>query len=96
MFADLAVPLLFKEVYAKGGKKERLIVFVAGGAQVMDDRGFFNIGKRNYAVLRKMLWKNGIMIKAEHVGGKRSRTMTMSMETGKVHLLIPGVGKVDL
>jgi len=55
MFADTGIPLLFKSVYEIGGEKRRLIVKVAGGAHMMDAKGVFNIGKRNYMVLRKLL-----------------------------------------
>ncbi|HXJ42968.1 MAG TPA: chemotaxis protein CheD, partial [Bryobacteraceae bacterium] len=47
MFADTGIPLLFKKAYGAGAEKKRLVVRLAGGAQVMDDAGVFNIGKRN-------------------------------------------------
>ena len=58
MFGDTGIPMLFKETYRYGAKKSRLKVMVAGGAQILDQNGLFNIGKRNHALLRKMLWKN--------------------------------------
>ena len=48
MFADTGIPLLFKEAYRCGAAKSRIVVKVAGGSQILDDTGFFNIGKRNY------------------------------------------------
>ncbi len=84
MFADTGIPLLFKSVYSLGGEKKRLIVKVAGGAQMMDAKGVFNIGKRNYMALRKLLWKNNVMIDAEDVGGFESRTMTLDISSGLV------------
>ena len=84
MFADTGIPLLFKSVYKLGGDKKRLIVKVAGGSQMMDAKGTFNIGKRNYMALRKLLWKNNVMIDAEDVGGFESRTMALEISTGLV------------
>ncbi len=84
MFADTGIPLLFKSVYKIGGDKKRLIVKVAGGSQMMDSKGVFNIGKRNYMVLRKLLWKNNVIIDAEDVGGFESRTMSLDIATGLV------------
>ncbi len=84
MFADTGIPLLFKSVYKLGGEKKRLVVKVAGGAQMMDAKGVFNIGKRNYMALRKLLWKNNVIIDAEDVGGFESRTMTLDIATGIV------------
>ena len=90
MFADTGIPLLFKESYRFGAVKNRLIVKVAGGAQILDDSGFFNIGKRNYMAMRKLLWKNNILIKAEDVGGQVSRTVRLEMSTGEVWIKYSG------
>ncbi len=84
MFADTGIPTLFKAAYELGCTKENLIVKVAGGGALYDDKGMFNIGKRNYTVLRKILWKNGVIISAEDVGGKKSRTARLYLNTGKV------------
>jgi len=90
MFADTSIPALFRAAYALGAVKQRLQVKVAGGSSLLDDKGTFNIGKRNYVMLRKIFWKNGILIDAEHVGGSLSRTMKLNIETGRVTLKIQG------
>lgn len=82
MFCDTGVPLLFRRAYELGAVKQRLIVKVAGGAQLLDDNGTFNIGKRNYLALRKLFWKNGVLIDAEQVGGTLSRTLRLDLRTG--------------
>jgi len=82
MFADTGLPKLFRSAYELGAVKGRLVVKVAGGSQLLDDNGTFNIGKRNYLALRKILWKNGVMIKAEDVGGAISRTLRVDVATG--------------
>jgi len=84
MFADTGIPSLFKEAYKFGAEKERLQVKVAGGSQIMDGAGYFNIGKRNYMALRKILWTNGVLINAEDVGGNGNRTVTLEVASGKV------------
>ncbi|RMF81278.1 MAG: chemotaxis protein CheD, partial [Planctomycetota bacterium] len=48
MFCDTGVPKLFRSAYELGAVKRRLVVKVAGGSQLMDAAGTFNIGKRNY------------------------------------------------
>lgn len=85
-FVDTGVPLLFKEAYKLGAQKNRMEVSVVGGAQIMDDSGFFNIGKRNLATLRKIFWKNGVLIGREHVAGSVSRTVRLDLGTGRVTL----------
>lgn len=84
MFADSGVPILFRSAYELGAVKKRLIIKVAGGSQLLDDNGTFNIGKRNYIMLRKIFWKNGILITSEDVGGSISRTLRLDNATGRV------------
>ncbi len=84
MFADSGVPCLFQAVYELGAIKKRMIAKVAGGSQLLDDNGTFNIGKRNYVMLRKIFWKNGVLIDAEDVGGAVSRTVRLEIATGRV------------
>lgn len=92
MFVDTGVPKLFIECYKAGAKKERLIVKVAGGACVHgnEDDDYFQIGKRNFLMLRKLLWKNGVLIKAHEVGGRDSRTMSLNVGSGDVILRVNG------
>ncbi|MBK9118745.1 MAG: chemotaxis protein CheD [Phycisphaerales bacterium] len=86
MFCDTGVPRLFRAAYELGAVKSRLVVKVAGGSQLLDDNGTFNIGKRNYLALRKIFWKNGVMINAEDVGGNLSRTLKLQLATGVLTL----------
>ncbi len=91
MFADTGIPLLFGEMYELGSKKEDMIIKVAGGGALYDDKGMFKIGKRNYTVLRKMFWKNGVIIENEDVGGNKSRTARLFVGTGRVTVRSKGV-----
>ncbi len=96
MFANTGIPVLFKSCFKLGAKKNRMIVRVAGGSQLMDQSEFFNIGKRNYAALRKLFWRNNVMIKGEDIGGNVNRTMSLNIKTGTVTLKISGRGEVVL
>jgi chemotaxis protein CheD len=87
MFVDTGVPQLFLTCYQAGAQKQRLVVKVAGGASVHGDgdaADHFQIGKRNFVMLRKLLWRNGIMLTAHDVGGSHSRTMTLEVGSGAV------------
>jgi chemotaxis protein CheD len=85
-FVDTGVPALFKEAYRLGAKKERIVAKVAGGASVATNvnQDTFQIGKRNYIALKKLLWKNGVLLEAEDVGGNVSRTVSLQVGTGEV------------
>jgi chemotaxis protein CheD len=82
MFADTGIPLLFKSTYKYGAKKQRMKVCVIGGAQILDQKGFFNIGKRNQMAVRKIFWKNNVVIDYEEVGGNINRTVRLRMNSG--------------
>jgi chemotaxis protein CheD len=92
MFADTGIPLLFKSAYALGLKKQRARVVVAGGAQILDNSGYFNIGKRNYTALRKIFWRNNVLIHAEDVGGNVNRTLYLDLSKGEVRVKVAGLG----
>jgi chemotaxis protein CheD len=83
MFADTGIPLLFQSMYKLGCRKQDLVVKVAGGGALYDDKGLFSIGKRNYTILRKMFWKSSVIIQAEDVGGAKSRTARLYVGTGR-------------
>lgn len=87
-FVNTGIPILFRSAYKLGAKKGRIRVKFAGCSQILDEKGIFNIGKRNYAAARKLLWKHNIMIEKEHCGGSFSRTMSIEISTGKVELKI--------
>jgi len=82
MFADTGIPLLLAQLGNLGCDRRRLVVRLAGGSQVMDREGVFNIGKRNHLATKKMLWKAGVMVSGEAVGGVISRTVRLVLNTG--------------
>jgi chemotaxis protein CheD len=90
MFADTGIPLFFREMYELGGDKRRIRVKVVGGAQVMDASGYFNIGKRNCMALRKIFWKNNVLIQAEAIGGNVNRTVRLVLSSGEVWVKTSG------
>jgi chemotaxis protein CheD len=97
MFVDTGVPLLFRECYRLGAKKERMTVSVAGGSfsGKSEAEDSFQIGKRNMLTLRKLLWKNGVLIHADDTGGmQQSRTMSVNVDTGIVQLRTNGTLRV--
>ncbi len=96
MFADSGIPLLFKSAYQLGAEKKRILVKVAGGAQILDNSNFFKIGSRNYAAMRKIFWANGVLIKGEAIGGEVNRTISLEMATGKVLVKTSGEGTKEI
>lgn len=83
-FADTGIPLLFEKMYAIGSQKRNIVVKAAGGGNFHGDSGTFDIGKRNHTTMRKIFWKAQVLVAAEDVGGNRSRTVRLFLDTGQV------------
>lgn len=96
MFADTGITQLFKQSYQYGARKENIAVKAVGGAQILDQNGLFNIGKRNHLAMRKIFWKNNVAIAAEHVGGVVNRTVRLEMATGRVFLKVAGGSEIEI
>jgi chemotaxis protein CheD len=90
MFADTGLVALIQAVLELGGRTERLIAKAAGAASLLDEQGLFRIGERNHTVMRKVLWKNNILIAAEDVGGTLPRTVYLHMASGTTTLKTGG------
>jgi chemotaxis protein CheD len=83
-FADTGIPLLFERMYALGSRKADILVKAAGGGNFHGDAGTFDIGLRNHTMMRKILWRAQVLVTAEDVGGSRSRTVRLFLDTGQV------------
>lgn len=86
MFADTGIAGLLKRAREGGANRNRLAVRLAGGAQMVNGHELFQIGRRNYLAAKKLLWKEGLMITAEAVGGEVSRTVRMEIATGRTFI----------
>lgn len=93
MFTDTGATMLIQKTFDMGAERHRLIAKVAGASSMFDDQGLFKISERNYTMLRKVLWKNSILIAAEDVGGSMARTMVLYMQNGKTTIKSGGIEK---
>src|SRR5688572_27024943 len=96
VYADTGIPILLDRCLQIGARKSRLAVSVAGGANVIADGGFFDIGRRNALSCRKALWKAGLLLRAEALGGAVSRSVRIDIATGKVWIKEAGGASVEL
>jgi len=96
MFADTGIPMLFKACYRLGADKKRMIVKVAGGASILDDTNYFRIGQKNITALRKIFWKNNVLIEKEDTGQNHNRTVKLSIANGKVLVRTAGSSMAEL
>lgn len=96
MFGDCGIPMLFRAAYGLGAVKDRMEVYVVGGSQLMDAGGIFNIGVRNYEIVKRLFARNGVRPVKEDIGGSVNRTISIEMATAKVLLKVSGKGVVEL
>lgn len=91
MFADTGVNLLLQALFDLGATRRNLLACMAGAACLMDHDDVFRIGERNQMIVRKLLWKNEILLAGEDVGGAVTRTMYLDMGSGDT--LLKAFGK---
>jgi chemotaxis protein CheD len=87
-FADTGIPLLLNGAYRMGAQKQRCIVHLLGGADVtsLANSTTFNIGRRNLLAARNSLWRSGVLIKGEEVGGSVVRTVSIDVARGAIQV----------
>lgn len=95
-YADTGIPLLLQLLAQRGAVKSRMVIVAAGGAQMLDANDTFNIGKRNHLALRRLLWKAGVILHREEIGGTSSRTIRIEVATGKIGLRTAGEAEQEL
>lgn len=88
MFADTGIALLLAHMSARGAT--RLTAHAAGGARLMDGEDILEIGNRNYLATRRILWKAGLLLRGQAIGGTSSRNMYLEVGSGKVWVDEPG------
>lgn len=94
-FADTGVDAILEAIKGKGVmiNPGNIIVKLAGGANVMNSRDSFKIGKRNVLAIRKCLWRYRLGPSSEDTGKKFSRSVSVFVDDGKVEVSSPGRGK---
>jgi len=92
-YADTSIPLLIEEVIKQGGQRSRLIIKIAGGAQMSLAPGLkntFKTGERNLEEVKAALTREGIPLTAADIGGNKGRTVRMYLNTGRVTVRTTG------
>jgi chemotaxis protein CheD len=95
MFMDTALPVLFDEAQKRGALLSRLLIRAAGGANstIKGDDDYFQIGRRNFIMLRKILWDRGMLLHHSDVGGSGPRTVRLVIANGEMQVKINGFSR---
>ena len=95
-YADTAVPELIRQIEAVGGRSNRLIAKLAGGAKMFATERTNSIGDQNLVAIEKLLRLAGIPIVGRHCGGTYGRRMAYDVSTGDVVIEVVGQPSVEL
>lgn len=97
-FVNTAIPALINKLKKVNPSftPSNSIVKLIGGASILNDENFFNIGQKNIITAEKLLSHHGFKINGQDTGGKISRTVTLSIKTGKVVIANAEIGKWEI
>ncbi|HEY3315507.1 MAG TPA: chemotaxis protein CheD [Bacillota bacterium] len=94
--ADSGVDRLLTELERAGCKRSRLVVKLAGGAQLLSlplNGHHWDIGERNIVAVNEALRRSGLATVKADVGGGYGRTMRFSIGSGRVTVSTVGRGE---
>lgn len=92
-FVDSGIASLLAQMTRLGADRRRLLVRMAGGANMLTAPGFkqaFNIGERNVTAALAALAGLELKIKAQQVGGHIGRTVRVYVADGRVTIRAMG------
>jgi chemotaxis protein CheD len=93
-YADTGIPLLLEMVLGLGGLKSRLVVKIAGGAEMFSFAGSdaprLAIGQRNGVAVKEILANLGLRISAEDLGGHAGRTFEFDAQSQVATIKVVG------
>ena len=83
-FLDTGILQALRALQAENISPKSLAVYVAGGAGLLGADNPLDLGRRNYAVARRILERIGLDIRGYAVGGKYARDIRMNVGSGQV------------
>jgi chemotaxis protein CheD len=98
-FVDTGIPFLLDEMTKAGADRRRLIVWMAGGANMIMSPGMtkaFDIGNRNIQAAHKMFDSLNIRLSGQEVGGNTGRTVRIYVAEGRMTVRMVGQLEHDI
>lgn len=84
LYADSGVPLLLQRLQGLGARIETLTIKLVGGGTLLDAPAVLQLGWRTAIAVRKQLWRAGLLVAAESLGGQHSWDVSLLVGTGRV------------
>jgi chemotaxis protein CheD len=92
-YVDIGIENLLAEVLKQGANRNRLVVRLVGGSNMLIAPGMtnsFDIGTRNIETARRVFQRLNIKIAAEEVGGHTGRTVHVYVADSRVTVRVIG------
>jgi chemotaxis protein CheD len=87
VFADTGIPLLFEAAAQYGLNQKRALVTLVGGAEMTQQTGSsFATGRRNALAAKTVLWREGVFVSTQEIGGTAARTLYLSVADGRMEV----------
>ena len=98
-FVDTGIPYLFDEMVKAGADRRRLIVWMAGGANMIMTPGMtkaFDIGNRNIQTAHRIFESQFVRLSGLEVGGTTGRTVRVYVAEGRMTVRMVGQLEHDI
>jgi chemotaxis protein CheD len=98
-FVDTGIPMLLKKLTDEGAVPSRIILKMAGGANMLVSPGLsgtFDIGTRNITMAHQVIEKLNLKLNREEVGGQVGRTVRLYIADGRMTVRMMGSQERDL
>lgn len=82
MFVDTGFDTLIQSVTRLGASTNNLTIKLAGGGNFLDTNGHFQIGTKNYEMIKTILLNRGFIVRGEDCGGTKPRSLYLDLKTG--------------
>ncbi|HEY9249383.1 MAG TPA: chemotaxis protein CheD, partial [Rariglobus sp.] len=89
MFADTGLPLFMRELIGVKADRNRLKIYLAGGACVLSGPDSFKIGERNSAAVKSWLTAQGHRVMGSDLAGTVNRTLHLELSSGILTVKMP-------
>ena len=87
-YAESGIIMILQEMQKKFGcRPHELEVKIYGAAKSVRKADVFKVGENNIIEVKKILFKEGLFIEYENIGGHISRSIELKVSTGEVLLM---------
>ena len=84
--ADKGIAELLRQLQKHGASKKRLVVVLAGGAQIGKGDDYFKVGLKNQEACIQILDKHRLAIHKKRLGGNSWRSVKLHLITGQISI----------